>query len=1024
MLLVTIVTGAWATDEVVSIGSQNSGVLTIATNAHSVAGRSGGTNTNTVTAADDEQTATSGGSQLSKTTNIGSDLSSKAHVRFTVAAGEKVRLYYYQTGGSNKSTTFRTSDYTQNSSYYHDATEKTAAAKNTLYYVDFEFATAGTYAISAVDGQTPYMTAVKFTAGDTRPAAPISWSAASASGEVGGSTASLPTLTNESGLTVTYSSSNTSVATIDENSGEVTFVSGGATTISATYTSPNAQATYKTTTVSYTLNIALVAQNNKTWKTSDFVTSFGLTGSASKAITGSEYVSNLEIKGTSTAITVTADGSSQTIDDESVGTGRTKLGKNGTADGNYLHFRVKPYTSITFYGIRSGSGKETDAIAMSFGTFGTDEIKKTFDTSSGKGSLNKIYTGATDIDVYAYSGHSSGASAMEIKVTPLSIGEPTFSAPAGEVAAGSTITITSEYATKIKYKWTTSSETPEDGWSEATATDGEADITVPDYDAVTPANNAKYLHVYGYNGVIADGTKAYRAYTITAADTDAPEFVSSTPANNATGVAIAGTIVLTFNEAIGSVDASKFTLNAGTKGDVTIDGTDNTKVNVAYSALPYFTDVTLSVAAGAVEDASGNASAALSDITFKTAKETLAKPTINAVSYFVGSQTVTISSVEGATITYSLDGENYSAYTTGVEITSDKTIYAKATHENYSDSPVAQFAMYKLEVPTDQQDVSETTTWNFANRTAINSFDGSPVIKLVSEVYEAEGDDQISFVSPNKIVANSHAQVKGFVIKNTIPGKLSFNLANTGNSQNRSIIINGENVQTVTSNSYSNYSDFVIPAGTTVIYCKNNLDANNEAGMFNFKSVTFTAASQDITVGATGFATIGLPFATTVPENVTAYAVESVTGSKVKMSSAIAAGTTIPANQGFVIVAAPDTYTFTATSSATYSGTNLLQAVGATPKAATTEAPIYVFAITDATNKKVGFKKATSGELGAYKAYLPGNVSTLTSLSASFDDATAINGVAEETSDVAPVKVVTANGIQIGKFNVAGARIK
>ena len=110
MLLVTIVTGAWATDEVVSIGSQNSGVLTIATNAHSVAGRSGGTNTNTVTAADDEQTATSGGSQLSKTTNIGSDLSSKAHVRFTVAAGEKVRLYYYQTGGSNKSTTFRTSD--------------------------------------------------------------------------------------------------------------------------------------------------------------------------------------------------------------------------------------------------------------------------------------------------------------------------------------------------------------------------------------------------------------------------------------------------------------------------------------------------------------------------------------------------------------------------------------------------------------------------------------------------------------------------------------------------------------------------------------------------------------------------------------------------------------------------------------------------------------------------------------------------------------------------------------------------
>ena len=185
-------------------------------------------------------------------------------------------------------------------------------------------------------------------------------------------------------------------------------------------------------------------------------------------------------------------------------------------------------------------------------------------------------------------------------------------------------------------------------------------------------------------------------------------------------------------------------------------------------------------------------------------------------------------------------------------------------------------------------------------------------------------------------------------------------------------------------------------------------------------------ASQDITVGATGFATIGLPFATTVPEGVTAYAVESVTNSKVKMSSAIAAGTTIPANKGYVIVASPEeTYTFTEVAEAEYEGTNLLQAVGATPKAATTDAPIYVFAITDATNKKVGFKKATSGSLGAYKAYLPGNVATQNSLSISFEDeATAINGVAEEASDATPVKVVTAKGIQIGKFNVAGQQVK
>ena len=185
-------------------------------------------------------------------------------------------------------------------------------------------------------------------------------------------------------------------------------------------------------------------------------------------------------------------------------------------------------------------------------------------------------------------------------------------------------------------------------------------------------------------------------------------------------------------------------------------------------------------------------------------------------------------------------------------------------------------------------------------------------------------------------------------------------------------------------------------------------------------------ASQDITVGATGFATIGLPFATTVPEGVTAYAVTSVSDAgKVTMSAAITEGTTIPANQGFVIVAAPEeTYTFTETASATYDGTNLLEATGATEKAASTDAPIYVLA--QISESKVGFKKATSGSLAAYKAYLPGNVSTLTSLSISLeDDATAINGIAEaEANAEVPVKVIKNGKLYIGNYNVAGQQVK
>ena len=176
-LLVCAVGSAWATDEVVVIGAQTkSSNYTVAANTHSVAGYSADDpNTGTIAAASDGQTAT-GGSKTSKTSNIGSSLSTKGHVRFTVAAGETVRFYYYQTSGSDKATTFATSDYSQNTSFYHAATSYTAAAKNTLYFIDFVFPDAGTYAISQTDGQSVYIAALKFTApASTTAAAKWDW---------------------------------------------------------------------------------------------------------------------------------------------------------------------------------------------------------------------------------------------------------------------------------------------------------------------------------------------------------------------------------------------------------------------------------------------------------------------------------------------------------------------------------------------------------------------------------------------------------------------------------------------------------------------------------------------------------------------------------------------------------------------------------------------------------------------------------------------------------------------------------
>lgn len=159
LILFLAVGNAWG-QETVIIGSY-SGAFTLESN-HEVAGYSGGTNSSTLTSASDGFGA-SKGSKLGSTSNIGSKLSSKNHIRFKVDAGEKVRFYYYQTSGTNKETTFATSDYSQSANYYHTPTKYTAANKNTLYYVDFEFTTAGTYAISVKDGQSVYAAGLLFT---------------------------------------------------------------------------------------------------------------------------------------------------------------------------------------------------------------------------------------------------------------------------------------------------------------------------------------------------------------------------------------------------------------------------------------------------------------------------------------------------------------------------------------------------------------------------------------------------------------------------------------------------------------------------------------------------------------------------------------------------------------------------------------------------------------------------------------------------------------------------------------------
>lgn len=86
-----------------------------------------------------------------------------------------------------------------------------------------------------------------------------------------GSTPTYPTLTNESGVVVSYSSSNPEVATIDSTTGELTLLKSGETIITAT---SEKTSDYNSIEVSYTLTINK-GQSTVAWSSETYTATFG-----------------------------------------------------------------------------------------------------------------------------------------------------------------------------------------------------------------------------------------------------------------------------------------------------------------------------------------------------------------------------------------------------------------------------------------------------------------------------------------------------------------------------------------------------------------------------------------------------------------------------------------------------------------------------------------------------------------------------------------------------------------------------
>lgn len=183
----------------------------------------------------------------------------------------------------------------------------------------------------------------------------------------------------------------------------------------------------------------------------------------------------------------------------------------------------------------------------------------------------------------------------------------------------------------------------------------------------------------------------------------------------------------------------------------------------------------------------------------------------------------------------------------------------------------------------------------------------------------------------------------------------------------------------------------------------------------NYKDLGITVAPQ-ATVGETGFATIGFPCAVTLPEDVKAYAITSVSDNTVTLTEVNS--NAVAANTGLIICAKPGTYTFAQATEGDEVADNKLVANTDAEKVAEAEKEFYVLGITNATKKTVGMMPiAANGTIGQYKAYLPATAvaSLAKGLKIVFgnDQATAISEVeangAEATNNTA--------------YNVLGQRI-
>jgi len=564
---------------------------------------------------------------------------------------------------------------------------------------------------------------------------------------------------------------------------------------------------------------------------------------------------------------------------------------------------------------------------------------------------------------------------------------------------------------------------------------------------VTPSANLANSTEYRLNieaGAIEDEnhntTTADETITFTtlAYDGNAPLYSSSSPEKGATGVAVDATLTVTYDENIIIEDASQITLKKTSDESVVAIETPEASGAILTitpsSDLANNTGYTLTIGAGALKDGSDNVTTASDVISFTTVKAKLAKPTIVGTSFFKTSRTVTISSIEGATITYSTDGESYSAYPNeGIELDADATIYAKATHDDYLASDAASKKFKKYASLKETADVvSEESTWDWsgisgsvqlkddgstfpykgeAGDIVASNFNGT-VFSNVEWGSEFNADALILEAAEYPVRSNYYQGMTAKFIT-TVPGTVTVWYSNTSNKDvERFLDINGTEYGNKTDGKGSKTADFIETAAIPVTAGLITITGvENHVGTYvHIKKIKFTPLPEPedpTVVGETVTVPVSANMAgwrSFIGEADQNYTVE--TGTKVYYASATNSSTNkvtlteiaegVPANTPVILYkdgATSITLTKTATAITAPAG-NKLQVTIADQNVGS------VYRLGYKASDGVGFYKYTSTAAPAGIIYISALDSPANFLGFDFGDTTGIGDVRSKMSDV------------------------